>query len=133
MKKLLAVTAFALFISGCNPQAAHTAAPATPGGKSAAAHEFKVVNMSPRSTKAGAPFNVQVDNGSGVSFELNQPVPAGDVQVTFDGKPLGGVAANGVIVTATIPNDYIAKMGRYPVTMQVAGSAVLPAGEFTVE
>ena len=140
MKKLLAVATVALLATACNPQ--ETVSPANTGAAPAAgtaapaatAVEYKVVNMAPQSTKAGTPFNVQIDQGSGISFELSRPVPPGDIKVMFDGKPLGGVAANGVIVTATIPESYLATAGSYPVTVQLPGSAnPLPAGNFTVE
>lgn len=139
MKKLFGI-AVVLLVAGCNPQetvppankAPDTAASTT--NATASAVEYKVVNMSPQKTKVGTPFNVQLDQGSGISFELSRPAPPGDIKVMFDGKPLGGVAANGVIVTATIPTSYFATAGTYPVTVMLPGAqAPLPAGNFTVE
>ena len=142
MKKMLLTTA-ALVLCACNPQqgvpptgaatpAAETQAPSPT--TTAVPLEYTVVNMSPAKTKAGVPFNVQMDKGSGLSFEISRPVPVGDTKILFDGKPLGGVATNGVIITATIPGDYIAMPGSYPVTVLLPGlDTALPAGSFTVE
>lgn len=116
------VVAAALMASACNPQ------------KSVEPAGITVVNMNPQQTKAGTPFNVQVDQGSGMSFELSRPAPAGDIRVLFDGKPLGGVASSGVIVTATVPTAYLMTPGVYPVTMQMPDSKTpVAAGFFTVE
>lgn len=137
MKKLLPIAVLSLMAAACNPQETTppaSSAPTSTNATSASTVEYKVVNMSPQKTKAGTPFNVQLDHGSGISFELSRPVPPGDIKVMFDGKPLGGVAANGVIVTATIPDTYLATAGTFPVTMQLPGSSTpLPAGNFTVE
>lgn len=141
MKKLFAVAGIALLASACNPQEttppANAAKPdnaAATDSQAAAPVEYKVVNMSPQKTSTGTPFNVQIDQGSGISFELNRPVPPGDIKVMFDGKPLGGVAANGVIVTATIPESYLSTAGTYPITLQLPGqSGPLAAGNFSVE
>ena len=86
-----------------------------------------------RSTPAGVPFNVQADGHSGVWFELNRPAQSGDIVVSFDGKPLTGVVVSGVIITATIPPEYLAKMGSYPVVveLQPAGNRIA-AGNFEV-
>lgn len=138
MKKIFAAAVVSLLASACNPQdpvppAAPAGAPAA-SSEAATAVEYKVVNMSPATTKVGTPFNVQLDQGSGISFELSRPVPPGEIKVMFDGKPLGGVAANGVIVTATIPESYLAMAGAYPVTVLLPGSPEpLSAGTFTVE
>ena len=140
MKKYLLVGTLAAVCCACNPQqtpppvqpSADASAPAASAAP--AAVEYKVVNWGQQSTTAGQGFNVQRDGNSGISFELNQPAPAGDIRATFDGKPLTGIAVNGVIVTATIPGDYIAKPGRYPVAL-VLPTAPQPvaAGEFEVK
>ena len=135
MKRALPLVALVVMLYGCNPQtpvapqqAAAPAASATP------AAEYRVVNWGQRSTPAGTPFNVQRDGGSGISFELNQPAPAGDLRATFDGKPLNGIAANGVIVTATIPADYLGRPGHYPVALVLPTSpAPVSAGDFEVK
>ena len=134
MKKLVVVAAVAFMASACNPQTTVPPASIPSATDSQAPVEYKVTNMSPQKTKAGTPFNVQLDKGSGISFEINRPVPPGEIRVLMDGKPLGGVATNGVIITATIPDAYLAKPGSYPVTVQLPGaSSALPAGSFTVE
>ncbi len=87
-----------------------------------------------KTTAPGVAFNVQRDGNSGISFELNQPVPTSEITATFDGKPLTGIATNGVIVTATIPGEFLAKAGSYPVELQIpALSLQIPAGDFQVK
>ncbi|MES2857684.1 MAG: hypothetical protein V4704_00710 [Pseudomonadota bacterium] len=109
---------------------AATSAPAAP----AAAGEYKIVNWSQKGTAPGAEFNVQRDGNSGISFELNQPVPTAEITGTFDGKPLTGIATNGVIVTATIPGEYLAEAGTYPVELQIPDlGKKIPAGNFEVK
>ncbi|MEO5962337.1 MAG: hypothetical protein ABIO75_08810 [Thermomonas sp.] len=108
------------------------AAAATPGAAGGIT-SLSIVNWGQRSTPAGVPFNVQADGNSGVSFELNQTAPPADVVVSFDGKPLTGVVVAGVIVTATIPPEYLAEPGSYPVVMELqpAGTRI-DAGNFEV-
>lgn len=121
-------------LAGCNPQqAVDTPAPATaaagaPGAKAT------VVNWGQRSTKVGEDFNVQADGNSGVSFELSQPVLPGEYTITFAGKPLTGVVTSGVIITATIPKDFLAHPGTFPIVIQNPPQGVrIEAGDFTVE
>ncbi len=128
----------AAILSACNPQQAippaDTPAMSDTGASASAANtRTSIVNWGQRSTPAGVPFNVQADGNSGVSFELSQPAPPGEFTVLFDGKPMTGVVVNGVIMTATIPNDYIAREGTFPVTIDnPAGGLHLSAGDFTV-
>jgi len=137
MRTLLPTVVVVLGPTGSTPREPLTPAnppPTSAAALAASAVENKVVAARPMKTKEGTPFNVQLDRGSGISFELSRPVPPGDIKVSFDGKPLGSVAANGVIVTATSPGNYLAAAGRYPVTLQLPGSTTaLPAGNFTVE
>lgn len=119
MKALLLSVALIPLLSACNPQEPVP---------------FPVIaNWGQQSTPAGVPFNVQADGRSGVYFELNQQAPPGDLLVTFDGKPLAGVAVTGVMVTATIPPEYLAVPGSYPVVLELppAGTRV-EAGNFEV-
>lgn len=119
MKTFVLSVALILLLAACNPQEPVP---------------FPVIaNWGDRSTPAGVPFNVQADGHSGVYFELNQQAPPGSLVVTFNGKPLAGVAVSGVMVTATIPPEYLAVPGSYPVVleMQPAGTRV-EAGNFEV-
>ena len=138
MKTLLLPVVLMLILSACNPQEPVAAvdpvpAAATPSETAAVTAPPSIVNWGQRSTPAGVPFNVQADGHSGVSFELSKEAPPGDVVVTLDGKPLTGIAVGGVIVTATIPPEYLAKPGSYPVVMELqpAGTRI-EAGNFEV-
>ncbi len=53
--------------------------------------------------------------------------------MSFDGKPLTGVVVSGVIITATVPPEYLAEPGSYPVVveLQPAGTRI-EAGNFEV-
>ena len=114
------------------------AASSTPAAGAAATSEadrpvkLAVVNFSPISTPAGTPFNVQRDGNSGISFELSRPAPAAEFKGWFDDKPLTGVVVSKTIVTATIPGDYLANAGSYPIALEVGGVR-LPAGTFEVK
>ena len=100
MKAFLLSVALIPLLSTCNPQEPVP---------------FPVIaNWGQQSTPGGVPFNVQADGRSGVYFEVNQQAPPGDLLVTFDGKPLAGVAVTGVMVTATIPPEYLAVPARVP-------------------
>ncbi len=139
MKTLLLPVVLTLVLSACNPQepVASASDPVPAAGASAETAAgiapLNIVNWGQRSTPAGVPFNVQADGHSGVSFELNHKAPPADVVMSFDGKPLTGVVVSGVIVTATIPPEYLAKPGSYPVVMELqpAGTRV-EAGNFEV-
>ncbi len=118
MKTLLLSVALML-LSACNPQEP-VPYPA-------------LANWGQQSTPAGVPFYVQADGHSGISFQLQQPAPPGEVVVTMDGKPLTGVAVSGAIITATIPPEYLAEPGIYPVVveLQPVGTRI-EAGNFEV-
>lgn len=138
MKTLLLPVVLMLLLSACNPQEPVAAvdpvpAAATTAETAAVTAPLSIVNWGQRSTPAGVPFNVQADGNSGVSFELNQKAPPADVAMSFDGKPLTGVVVSGVIITATIPPEYLAKPGSYPVVMELlpAGTRI-EAGNFEV-
>lgn len=110
--------------------------PAPASSDSAAASDssakLSVVNFSPNNTPAGTPFNVQRDGNSGISFELSRPAPAAEFLGWFDNKPLTGVVVSKTVVTATIPGDYLATPGSYPIELEVGGMR-LPAGTFIVK
>lgn len=107
-------------------------APITPPeGTPADSVKLAVVNFSPRTTPAGVTFNVQRDGNSGISFELNRLPPPTPFKAWFDNKPLTGVVSSKTIVTATIPGEYLAEPGTYPIELEVGGIR-LPAGDFVV-
>lgn len=125
--------AFGLSTScGQKPEPVTPVAPVAATGDTAPSGKLQVANFSPDKTPAGVPFNVQADGNSGISFELDRPAPPADFAVWFDGKPLTGVVAAGKIVTATIPVEYLAEPGRYPIELEVGGIRI-PAGDFVVE
>jgi len=112
------------------PITPHAAPAAADTIASQPAEALKVVNFSPNTTPAGTPFNVQRNGNSGISFELSS-TPMGAVKLWFDGKPMpDGVVVN-LIVTSTIPVEYMASAGDYPIELEVAGVR-MPAGTFTV-
>lgn len=141
--KVYAALILVVGLVGCNPQEgvpptgpAKSSAPTTSSNPATApaTNDYTVVNWSQRGTAPGVTFNVQRDGNSGISFELSQPVPTSEITATFDGKPLTGIATNGVIVTATIPGEYLAKAGSYPVELQIPDMALkIPAGNFEVK
>lgn len=124
-----------LLLGACGDKPAPITPPASAPSDSAAAAAnapaaLTVVNFSPNTTPAGTPFNVQRDGNSGISFELSSS-PVGVVKLWFDGKPMvDGVVVN-LIVTSTIPVDYMATAGDYPIELEVGGVRI-PAGTFTV-
>lgn len=101
-------------------------------GDAASSAKLAVVNFSPKGTPVNTPFNVQLDGNSGISFELSRPAPAAEFKAWFDNKPLTGVVASKTVVTATIPAEYLAKAGEFPIEIEVGGVR-LPAGSFVVE
>lgn len=137
MKKCLAAMVLVTLLGACNPQEA--VPPATPGASPSNSSattplELKVVNWGQKTTLVATPFNVQADGNSGISFEFNQPTPAAEFTASFDGKPLTGVVASGLIMTATIPGDYLANAGSFPVVVEIpALGARLEAGMFEVQ
>lgn len=139
MKILLLPVALMLLLSACRAQEPVAPAVDAAAGASvttdtaASVSSLSLVNWAQRSTPAGVPFNVQVDGNSGVSFELSQPAPPAEVVITMDGKPLTGVVVNGIIITATIPTEYLAMPGSYPVVVEFQpGGTRLDAGNFEV-
>lgn len=123
-----------LMLGACGEKPAPSTPPVVPAAAGSVASKpveaLEVVNFSPNTTPAGTPFNVQRNGNSGISFELSRS-PVGAVKLWFDGKPMAdGVVVN-VIVTSTIPVEYMASAGNYPIELEVGGVRV-PAGTFTV-
>lgn len=130
------VIAFAICLSAaaCNPQQPEASPVAPPATGADATAPFSVVNWGQRSTKVGEAFNVQADGNSGISFEFSRPAPRGEFTITFDGKPLTGVVVNEMIMTATIPSEYLSKAGTYPVVVGNGSQGLrFDVGNFTVE
>ncbi|MEJ7746211.1 MAG: hypothetical protein WKF61_05565 [Luteimonas sp.] len=120
-----------LLLGACGEKPAPTTPPAADSVASKPGEALKVVNFSPNTTPAGTPFNVQRDGNSGISFQLSSS-PVGAVKLWFDGKPMAdGVVVN-LIVTSTIPVQYMASAGDYPIELEVGGVRI-PAGTFVVE
>lgn len=133
--------AVAVLASGCSrDQAAQppvdstapveTPAAAAPAPKAAP----RLVNWGPQSTPAGTAFQVQADGGSGMFFEFDSELPAAPTAVTFNGTPMGGMVAEGKVVTATVPAASLATPGTFEIVI------VMPEGmpgfaplTFTVE
>lgn len=138
MKILLIPAVLLLLVTACNPQEPVAVVDPVPASASTAdaagaTAPLSIVNWGQRSTPAGVPFNVQADGHSGMSFELSKEAPPGDVVVTLDGKPLTGIAVGGVIVTATIPPEYLAEPGSYPVVVELQPAGIrIEAGNFEV-
>lgn len=138
IRVLALAVGLAVVAIGCTDQ--QNAAPGAPAGAAAPAaanvdvSTLKVVQWGPKSTKAGATFNAQPDGNSGMFVELSGDVPLTKFEGTIGGKPLSGVVASGKVVTATIPAEYLATPGTYPVELVVpAQNARIAVGNFTVE
>ena len=140
--RLLALTlaaGLAVVAVGCTDQ--QNAAPGAPANDTAApaaanvdVSTLKIVQWGPKSTKAGTMFNAQPDGNSGMFVELSGDAPLTKFEGTIGGKPLSGVIASGKVVTATIPAEYLATPGTYPVELVVpAQNARIAVGNFTVE
>lgn len=126
-----------LLLGGCGDKPTPTMSPPSASGASETrtidmSIPLAVVTFTPFATTAGTPFNVQSDGNSGISFELNRPAPPADAEVWFDQKPLAGVVVSRTIVTATIPPEYLANAGNYPIELDFGGTR-LPAGTFVVK
>jgi hypothetical protein len=137
MKKVVsaAVISASLVLSSCEQRT--VSAPSEPDKRATKSQQpahVNIVRWGPDHAKAGESFNIQPDGNPGVWFELSGPVTGVELTATLDGKPLTGVVANGNIVTATIPLDYLTVPGTYLVELQTPslGKKML-AGSFTVE
>lgn len=132
-----ALLLLASLMVACGDKPTPTVPPAsdrTDSGSEGAAQssaQLAVVNFGPRSTPVDTPFNVQRDGNSGISFELSRPAPPAEFSAWFDNKPLTGVVARELVVTATIPGEYLSTPGKYPIELEVGGVR-LPAGSFEV-
>lgn len=133
--------AVAVFAAGCNrdeaakppvdgtaPVAATT--PATAPTDAAP----QLITWGPQSTPAGTAFQVQADGGSGMFFEFDRELPAAPTAVTFNGKPMGGMVAEGKVVTATVPAEALATPGTFEIVIVMPdGAPTFAPMTFTVE
>ncbi len=132
---LLGLT-LSLSLLGCGEKPTPVTAP--PGGQGglgagAALEPLRILGFNQDSTTAGQPFNVQSDGSSGITFELSRPAPTTGVKAWFDNRPLTGVVARDMVVTATIPADYLLTPGEYPLELEIPDQPDrLPAGNFIV-
>lgn len=144
MKTLIATSLFlatTFLVAGCNrDQAAkpsvdgtapvNTPADAAPAPKAAP----RLVNWGPQSTPAGTAFQVQADGGSGMFFEFDSELPAAPTAVTFNGTPMGGMVAEGKVVTATVPAASLATPGTFEIVIEMPeGTPAFAPLTFTVE
>ncbi|MDQ3205026.1 MAG: hypothetical protein M3Q40_00610 [Pseudomonadota bacterium] len=133
MKTLLLPAALMLLLAACNPQEPVPRPGVGAVKKPTGISQLSIVSWGQRSTPAGVAFNVQADGHSGVSFRLNRPAPPAAFKVTLGGKPLSGVVASGVTITATIPPEYLAEPGIYPVVVELQPvGTLIEAGDFEV-
>jgi hypothetical protein len=143
-RKSLVLLSLCFALSACDSQP--TAAPGAaadanavpapaPIAEPAESTKLTVIHWGPEKTKAGEAFNVQADGNSGIWFELDREVPPGtSIAGTFGGKPLIGAVVNGKFGAATIPLDYIATAGTYPMELHIpAEGPAIPAVDIVVE
>lgn len=148
--KLPLLLSLTLLASACDSQP--TAAPAAPAAPSPAAGTapaevaasesaaaeaaaaLSVVQWGPEKTQVGKPFNVQPNGNSGMWFKMSSVPPPSEYAGTIGGKPMGTVVANGDIVAGTVPPDYLATPGSYPVVLTITTTGQkFEVGNFVVE
>ncbi len=126
----------ALSLAGCGEKPTPVNMPAnTQAGSTdqSTAEPVRILSFNQDSTAAGQSFNVQSDGSSGITFELNRPAPKTGVKAWFDNRPLTGVVARDMVVTATIPAEYLGTVGEYPLELEIPGQPNrLAAGNFIV-
>lgn len=144
MKPLIATSMFlaiAFLVAGCNrdqtakpPVDGSTPVTATTPATATTDAAPQLVTWGPQSTPAGTPFQVQADGGSGMFFEFDRELPVAPTAVTFNGKPLGGMVAEGKVVTATVPSESLATPGTFEIVIVMPeGAPTFAPMTFTVE
>lgn len=145
--KMTSLICLGIVLSACDsqptaaPGAAASNAPAVaapapmPEPGSVVPSAVTIIKWGPERTKAGEPFNVQADGNSGIWFELDAAVPAGtSISGSFGGKPLIGPVVDGKFGAATIPVDYLATPGTYPLELHIpADGPAIAGGSIIVE
>ena len=133
------LTWIVLCLVACNPQQSVTPIDGDPVSMQGAPHgpaaaPVEVLGWGPRSTPADTPFNIQADGNSGLSFQLSGRAPAGNYVITLDGRPLTGVVVSGELVTATIPREYLARSGTFPLIIRNTSRAEdIMSDQFVIE
>ena len=134
INKFVVGVALSLTLVACGQKP--TPISASPSAQSAAAatDPLRVVSFNEQSTTAGKPFNLQADGNSGITFELNRPASGAEIKAWFNNKPLTGVVSRDMVITATIPAEYLQTAGEYPIELEVSTeSARVPVGNFIVK
>jgi hypothetical protein len=140
---LACAIALSILLSACErtpsePVAPATTAPAAEGAAPSAPASTENATgaaWGPQSTQQGVAVNAQKDGNSGLWIKMTGPVFGPETQVSFDGKPVEGLAVSstGDVVTMTIPADYISTPGAKHVVLKVnASSADIAVGDFEV-
>lgn len=117
-------------VEGTEPAAAS----ATGSTESEAPAALSIVQWGPDKTAAGETFNLQPDGNSGMWFQLSSVPPPSEYAGTIGGKPMISVVANGNIVAGTVPPDYLATPGTYPIVLTITTTGQkFEVGNFIVE
>jgi hypothetical protein len=144
MRNLALAAAVVLVLAACQepttsapaaaPGSASSEAPAATSANTAPAAAYTVTQWGPQETTTGTAFNAQPDGNSGLWFKVEPALPAVAATGTFGGKPLQGVVAGADVVTATVPADYLASPGDYPIVLEVPSTgARIEVGTFKVK
>lgn len=134
INKFVIGVALSMTLVACGEKPAPSSTVPSSQSGAAATEPLRVVSFNQQSTTAGTPFNLQADGNSGITFELNRPATGAEVKAWFNNKPLTGVVARDMVVTATIPADYLQAPGEYPIELDVSTEAArVPVGNFIVK
>jgi hypothetical protein len=140
---LACAVAVSLLLSACDRTPSEPVAPATSAASpevaapaaQAPSEQATVAAWGPQSTQQGVAANAQKDGNSGLWIKMTAPAFGPETQVSFDGKPVEGLAVSstGDVVTMTIPADYISTPGAKHIVLKVnAGSPDIAVGDFEV-
>lgn len=86
---------------------------------SVASLSLEVDDFGPQSTTVGVNPNKQPDGSMGVWIKLNSTQGLSHAQVYFDGEPAVGTSVGDKIITAAIDSKYLARPGKYGVSLKV--------------
>lgn len=134
VNKFVVGVALSLTLVACGQRPTPTSKSPSAQSGAAATDPLRVVSFNEQSTTAGKPFNLQADGNSGITFELNRPATGAEIKAWFNNKPLAGVVARDMVITATIPAEYLQTAGEYPIELDVSTEAArVPVGNFIVK